>query len=215
MSEIFSMAMGGGRFGAPVGVYRATFDGLKQNTHPEFGPGIEWLFTIQDGEHSGKQISRTTSANASPANAAGKMLTSMHGRPLAQGESIDFASMKGKLFSVVVEQGKGVGTRVATATPVANSAPPKPTTKSMPKPLISDEPPPPPPRRPTSTAKAPLHLWADWGNGSPELFELGELRRAVIECRIPAADLLVCIKGSSVWTHWTETQDGKAIETPF
>jgi hypothetical protein len=122
--------------------------------------------------------------------------------------------MRGKLFLVVVEQGKGAGTRVASATPVADSAPPT-ATASMPNPLISDEPPPPPPRRPVAAAKAPLLLWADWGSGSPVLFELGELRKAIIECRIPAADLLVCIKGSSVWTHWTETQDGKAVETPF
>jgi hypothetical protein len=185
---------------------------MKQNTHPEFGPGVEWLFTIQEGEHAGKQVSRTTSANPSPGNSAGRMVASMTGRPLAQGERVDFAAMKGKLFSVVVEQGAGSGTRVATATPIADSAPP--TIASMPRPVASDIPPP-PPRRQVVAAKAPLFLWADWGNGSPILFELDELKKAVIDSRIPAADLLVCVKGSSTWAHWAETQDGKAIETPF
>jgi hypothetical protein len=213
MSEVFTMTMGASRFGAPVGVYKAAFNGMKQNTHPEFGPGVEWSFTIQEGEYAGQQISRTTAAAASPGNSAGRMVAAMTGRPLAQGEKVDFAAMKGKMFSVVVERGTGAGTRVATATPIADSAPPAPT--SMPRPVASDVPPPPPPRRPTPAAKAPLLLWADWGNGSPILFELDELRKAVIECRIPAADLLVCVKGSSTWTHWAETQDGKAIETPF
>ena len=165
MSEVFSLVMGATRFGAPVGTYQATFDGMKQNTHPEFGPGVEWSFTIAQGEHTGQRISRTTSANPSPGNSAGRMVAAMIGRPLAQGERVDFAAMKGKLFSVVVEQGAGAGTRVATATPTADS-PPTATT-SMPRPVTSDEPPPPPPRRPTSTAKSPAKLMGRLGQRDP------------------------------------------------
>jgi hypothetical protein len=33
-------------FGAPQGFYLATFIGVKNKAHPDYGPGVEWRFQI-------------------------------------------------------------------------------------------------------------------------------------------------------------------------
>ena len=58
-------------FQVPTGSYQATFEGVEATSHDEYGPGIRWRFRIEEGEHAGQFVSRTTKDVATLNNLCG------------------------------------------------------------------------------------------------------------------------------------------------
>jgi hypothetical protein len=103
------------RYGAPEGVYRAKFLGIKENSHPEFGPGYEWRFEVTHGPHAGQMVSRTTPAQPTAKNACGRMVKGLLGGKVDTDAEIDVDVCIGKEYTVTIEENStGTGTRVGS-----------------------------------------------------------------------------------------------------
>jgi len=112
----FEVSQGGG---PPAGNYRATFEGVEQTTHEEYGDGLRWKWKVTDGPQSGVIATRTTSPKPTTGNAAGKLIASMTGATLAGGQKASVRDCVGKTFLISVMPTKsGSGTRVETAMPL-------------------------------------------------------------------------------------------------
>lgn len=101
--------------GVPVGSYKATFAGYEvqpENKEKGYGAGLRWKFTVTEGPQAGQTASRITGSAPSPKNAAGKILTGLLGRAVAEGEAIDPDTLIGKPYLIVVGAGQNGGTRV-------------------------------------------------------------------------------------------------------
>ncbi|MFM9057536.1 MAG: hypothetical protein ACKOSQ_00140 [Planctomycetaceae bacterium] len=118
MSEVyeFEISQGGG---PPAGNYRATFEGVEQTTHEEYGAGLRWKWKVVDGPQAGVIASRTTAPKPTTGNAAGKLIAAMTGATLAGGQKASVRDCVGKTFLISVMPTKsGSGTRVETAIPL-------------------------------------------------------------------------------------------------
>lgn len=108
----------------PVGVYKAKFSGVENTTHAEYGAGLRFSFEIVGGKYAGKMIGRTTGANPTPRNIAGKVLSALVGAKPTDGLSIDADSYVGKLYQIVVGETEGGFTRVNEILPTAEESAP-------------------------------------------------------------------------------------------
>ena len=105
--------------GVPAGAYPARFTSVEP-TPPDpakgYGPGLKWSWEVLTGPQAGQKASRTTTANPSPKNAAGKIISGLLGRPLQTGENVDVGSLIGRTYLIVVAEGQTGGTRVESVT---------------------------------------------------------------------------------------------------
>jgi hypothetical protein len=104
-----------GSGGPPAGTYTATFVGVEETNHEQWGAGLKWSWEITKGQHKGKKACRTTGTSPTPKNACGAMLKAIAGRPLAAGEEIDVEGFVGETFMVIVGETDSGGTRVESA----------------------------------------------------------------------------------------------------
>jgi hypothetical protein len=112
----FEVSQGGG---PPAGNYKATFVGVEQTTHEEYGEGLRWSWKVVDGPQAGVIASRTTSPKPTTGNAAGRIIAAMTGTTLAGGQKASVRDCIGKPFLIQVAATKsGSGTRVETAIPL-------------------------------------------------------------------------------------------------
>jgi len=103
--------------GVPPGNYLARFSRIE-NVENQYGTAIRWVFTINSGPYTSKEISRFTTPDFTLTNAAGKMAEGVAGRKLEADEEIDLDQYFGKLYQVEVELApKGESTRVARCYP--------------------------------------------------------------------------------------------------
>jgi hypothetical protein len=103
----------------PAGTYSATFQGVE-NVNNDFGPGLRFNFRISGGLHDGRTVSRTTSPNAFPQNACGKMVAAISAKPIEVGTEVDLSTYVGKLYLIIVAATKSGASRVETVTPMPN-----------------------------------------------------------------------------------------------
>jgi len=95
----------------PDGSYYAAFSGVDDADGKEWqgkmlDPGVRWKFAITNGPHKGATAQRITGRGATPDNACGKMLASLFGRMLGEGEDIDAAQFGGRQYLIVVAKGR-------------------------------------------------------------------------------------------------------------
>jgi hypothetical protein len=81
---------------------------------------------VTTGPHAGLFCSRVTGKVPGPKNAAGKLLANLLGRQPAEGEQVDVSTLIGKRYLIVVENGQGGGTRVASAGAASDATPATP-----------------------------------------------------------------------------------------
>lgn len=118
MADVFEFEVSQGG-GPPAGNYRATFEGVEQTTHEEYGDGLRWKWKVVDGPQAGVVATRTTSPKPTTGNAAGRLLATMTGTTLAGGQKASVRDCIGKVFLIAVQATKsGTGTRVETAMPL-------------------------------------------------------------------------------------------------
>jgi hypothetical protein len=196
------LTMKEGKFGAPVGVYRAKFVGVKPRESQQYGPGLEWTWEIvcdSNGrtDHAGRLVSKTTQPEPSPKNSCGKTINGMAGRVVGMTESVEVSQWIGQVFQIVVEtNATGNGTRVGTVMTLglgAGSPPPTPPQTPGGVPAAGNGAP--PPRRKPVPAQAPAvpaveKFWVDDGSGV-SLRTREELQGAVNSAGDPEADLAV------------------------
>jgi len=107
----------------PAGVYKARFTGVEEMTHAEYGDGLRFDFEIVDGPNKGKRTCRITSADPTPRNAAGRMLSDLAGVAPSNGVSINLDDCVGREYTIVVREGESGRTRVESACAVKEDAP--------------------------------------------------------------------------------------------
>jgi hypothetical protein len=105
--------------GIPPGTYAAEFVGVEAQEANEYGAGLKWTWRIISGPHAGATATRITGPAPTRANACGKILAGLLGRPLAEGEDVDTTALKGRRYFIVVEATEKGGSKVANV-----SAPP-------------------------------------------------------------------------------------------
>jgi hypothetical protein len=111
----FAIKAGGG---PPAGFYKATFRTVEETSHEEFGPGLKFVFEVSEGDHKSELATRITSAEPTPKNAAGRMISGISGETLAPEKNVDLAPFVGKEYLLQVEDTKnGNGTRISTVMP--------------------------------------------------------------------------------------------------
>src|SRR5262245_47457314 len=88
----------------PIGAYSAMLKSAELTTHPEFGAGVCFRFSITGGPQAGQEpcVTCSTERPPSPKNKLGRILAGMLGRSIQPGENIDATQFVGKPFSVVV-----------------------------------------------------------------------------------------------------------------
>lgn len=188
------MTMSESQYGAPAGIYRTRFVGVKENDHPEFGAGLQWEFEVLDGMYKGKVVSRTTAPSPTLKNSCGKMLVSLSGSAINKDQEIDVDSFVGQIYQVMVEPNStGNGTRVGTVmpyganTPAQAPAPPK-GNGSAPKT------PPPPPKAPSGPATPSpamvTRYWVQQRDGKVEEMTTNKIQE-LIDAGAPAHELPV------------------------
>lgn len=99
------------------GIYNAKFLGVEQTDHPEYGPGLKWIFEIiDDGDCEGKLVYRTTKTTPTPKNSLGKFLASLANQRVTDGLEVDPDIYVGKPYQVVVQESQGGTSRVESFT---------------------------------------------------------------------------------------------------
>jgi hypothetical protein len=192
------------KYGVPVGSYVAKFVEVQNVTHPEHGPGLEWVFEVTKGPHAGSKTSRTTGTAPSGKNACGRILGGVTGGAISPGAQINLADYVGKKFLVMVEPNStNTGTRIGTVMP-------NPDDNSSP---TNHQAPPPPPRRsnkpnlPVNTATdLNAMITVDIGNEQPSVMTVTEVRGLIESGKLLAADVYV-LQGTT-WVAWSETAGG-------
>lgn len=109
--------------GPPEGTYSASFAGVEQCQHSEFGQGLRWKFFVVQGDHAGQVASRVTGVKPSRENACGRVLSSLLGRELTIGEHVELEDFVGRTYLVTVAPAKNGGTRVESIVPVSETLP--------------------------------------------------------------------------------------------
>jgi hypothetical protein len=84
----------------PEGVYTATFSGVEDTTHREYGDGLKWRFQILDGEHSGREVTRITPVFPTTKNICGKLLRGLTG--CSPDDEVDIDSYRGTRVQVLI-----------------------------------------------------------------------------------------------------------------
>jgi hypothetical protein len=107
--------------GVPIGSYNALFTGIEPTTN-DFGEGLKWWFQVTSGPCAGGKIGRITAMKPTLRNSCGKMLSGVVGRPLANDMEVDLAAFVGRMYLIIVAEGKSGGTYVDAVT-----QPPMPT----------------------------------------------------------------------------------------
>lgn len=101
----------------PPGTYHGVFAGLVNTEHPDYGPGLQWLFEIDQGEFSGKTVRRTTDCVAKKTNKCGTFWEMVSGLPFEEAKEHDSDEWLGDAGTIVVERApSGDGVRVARYT---------------------------------------------------------------------------------------------------
>jgi hypothetical protein len=115
MSLSFQIKAGGG---PPAGFYKGTFRTVEATEHEEFGAGLKFVFEVSEGDHKGELATRITSAEPTPKNAAGRMISGITGETLTPGKSVDLTPFVGREYLLQCEDTKaGNGTRISTVMP--------------------------------------------------------------------------------------------------
>ena len=86
------------------GRYHGTFAGVTETSHPEYGPGARWDFEIDDGEHAGATVCRTTKTVASKSNTCGNFWEMVSAMPLDDAINRDTDEWVGTPGTIVVER---------------------------------------------------------------------------------------------------------------
>jgi hypothetical protein len=201
-------------FGAPQGVYLATFVGVENKTHPDYGPGVEWRFQIAEGIHKGKIVSRTTSLVPTLKNACGRMLADLIGGPVPKGHAVKVDQYRGRLYQVVIEANStGNGTRIGKVLPPPNGAPAAaPAAPSAPPaPLVPPAPPAPPPPPPADGDTFARKYWTLIDNKTIELSG-AEIHAHLKKTSMLPRDLRVRARGES--GDWKTAAD-YGLDVPY
>ena len=95
------------------GTYHARLLGVTETQHDEYGPGARWDFEIDQGEHAGTTVSRTTQHVATQQNACGRFCEMVSGLPLKAAVKHSSDQWNGSSGRIVVESSPtGDGVRV-------------------------------------------------------------------------------------------------------
>jgi hypothetical protein len=95
------------------GSYQATFDGVEPTLHDDYGSGVRWKFRIDEGEHAGVLVGRTTKDVATAKNSCGRFLAMVAGCSVHEAAEHDTDDLVGVSGTIVVEQSpSGQGVRV-------------------------------------------------------------------------------------------------------
>lgn len=102
-----------GNSGPPEGAYVAVFSGYKPTDHDQWGPGVCFSATVDEGEHEGSVSMRTSKRNPTGKNLCGRLITGLTGKKIQAGEKIDIKHLIGKKFQIIVTSNKdGDSTRL-------------------------------------------------------------------------------------------------------
>ena len=102
----------------PPDDYLASFEGIEDTSHREYGEGWKWIFVVCEGEHKGRECYRTTKNVATPGNSCGRFLAALSGTDPVDGFSADPDDYLGKVYRVKVEASpSGESTRIASFVP--------------------------------------------------------------------------------------------------
>lgn len=103
--------------GIPPGVYKVSFSGVEVSKDQRFGPGLVWQFQVVDGTLTGSKTNRITAAQPTPKNSCGKMIAGLAGRPLQMGDDVDVEQYIGQVYTAIVTDPDGGGSRVEQLMP--------------------------------------------------------------------------------------------------
>ncbi len=96
------------------GTYHGKLLRVVGTSHEEYGPGLRWDFEIDDGEHVGAVVSRTTKPVASKRNTCGAFCKMLSGLPIETAIEHDTDDWERVSGSIVIERSpSGEGIRVA------------------------------------------------------------------------------------------------------
>jgi hypothetical protein len=101
----------------PPGLYAARLTSIEPVTNEQYGPGIQFKFTVARGPFANQAVFRTTGCSPSPKNSLGKLLSGMLGRTLNVDEEIEVDDLVGRDFMVMVGVTETGGSRVESASP--------------------------------------------------------------------------------------------------
>jgi len=105
----------------PIGAYTATFEGVEEVDHPEYGAGWKWTFEVALGKLKGQQAFRTTKNQPTPKNSCGRFLAALAGETPRDDLEIDTDEYVGRRYTVMVEGSpSGDSTRVGSFTPIVD-----------------------------------------------------------------------------------------------
>ena len=105
----------------PIGAYTATFEGVEEVDHPEYGAGWKWTFEVALGELKGQQAFRTTKNQPTPKNSCGRFLAALAGETPRDDLEIDTDEYVGRRYTVMVEGSpSGDSTRVGSFAPIVD-----------------------------------------------------------------------------------------------
>lgn len=105
----------------PAGIYRATFEGVSETKHEQYGEGVVFSWKVVGGEHNGKISCRAGKPEATTGNITGRLLHQLLGEQFKPGE-VSLDHCVGKAYTIVVAiapQGDGKKTRVESCVPAA------------------------------------------------------------------------------------------------
>ena len=63
----------------PDGVYGVAFDGIDSGEHAEYGPNLQWKFSVDEGKYSGWKLSKITGVEPSKKANCGIFLEAVTG----------------------------------------------------------------------------------------------------------------------------------------
>jgi hypothetical protein len=108
---------------APPGRYRTKLEEVRQ-IDGQFGkPALHWAFVVLDGEHSGSELTKTTSCTPRPGNKLGEFLAQLLDRPLREGEVLALDSVVGATFDIEATPFRdGDGVEISNVKPSISNA---------------------------------------------------------------------------------------------
>ena len=107
------------------GVYPATFISVTPRDDDPFGPDLEWAFSVFTDEITEVEITGRSGTSFGPNTKARECAKALLGRPLQQGERIDFRTLFGtrcQLLLEVVEKEKGSFNRIIRVLPAPKAS---------------------------------------------------------------------------------------------
>ena len=119
--------------GVPAGSYLAAFRGVEPVTN-DYGDGLKWTFEVTGGSYAGSKTGCTTSVRPSQKNSCGRIVAGISGMSLSIGSEIDLAAYIGRVYLIVVIDGKNGGTYISAVTQPPGSPAPQPAITPAPLP---------------------------------------------------------------------------------